>query len=135
MPCEQAVAGLMALPPARGPSSVRSQSVAKDQPCKRQCQTWESTVLVLSTGGDTREEILRCGEVLSTVLLECTVAGMATCTLTHLIELPEGRDFVRAVVGEGHEPHVLIRVGMAPPMENLPAATPRLPLDDILVIR
>ena len=69
------------------------------------------------------------------MLLECTLAGMATCTLTHLIELPESRDIVRSLVGKGREPQVLIWVGMAPPMEDLPAATPRLPLDAVLAIR
>ena len=46
-----------------------------------------SKILVLSTPDDTRTDVLRCGEVLSAVLLECTTAFMATCTLTHLIEL------------------------------------------------
>ena len=94
-----------------------------------------SKVLVLSTAEDTRTDVLRCGEALSTVLLECTMAGMATCTLTHLIELDDSRDIVRRLIGERGEPQVLIRVGIAPPMEDLPAATPRRPLDDVLEIR
>ncbi len=92
-------------------------------------------ILVLSTLEDTRSEVLRCGEVLSTVLLECTVAGMATCPLTHLIELDESRDIVREIVGRRGEPQVLIRAGIAPPLENLPAATPRRGLGDVLQIR
>ncbi|WP_304528608.1 NAD(P)H nitroreductase [Mycobacterium sp. E342] len=92
-------------------------------------------ILVLSTPQDTRSDVLRCGEVLSTVLLECTVAGMATCPLTHLIELDESRDIVRELIGGRGEPQVLIRVGIAPPMEHLPAATPRRPLGDVLQIR
>lgn len=94
-----------------------------------------SKVLVLSTAEDTRTDVLRCGEALSTVLLECTMAGMATCTLTHLIELRDSRDIVRTLIGGRWEPQVLIRVGIAPPMEDLPAATPRRPLDDVLEIR
>jgi hypothetical protein len=47
----------------------------------------QSTVLVLSTDEDTRDDALRCGEALFAVLLECTLAGMATCTLSHLTEL------------------------------------------------
>ncbi len=94
-----------------------------------------SKILVLSTAEDTRTDVLRCGEVLSMVLLECTVAGMATCTLTHLIELDESRDVVRGLIGGHGEPQVLIRAGIAPPMEQLPAATPRRPLDDVLQIR
>lgn len=94
-----------------------------------------SKILVLSTPGDTRLDVLRCGEVLSTVLLECTVAGMATCPLTHLIELEESRDIVRELVGRYGEPQVLIRVGIAPPLEQLPPATPRRRLDDVLQVR
>ncbi len=92
-------------------------------------------ILVLSTPEDARADVLRCGEVLSTVLLECTVAGMATCTLTHLIELDESRDIVREIIGRRGEPQVLVRVGIAPPMEQLPPATPRRRLDDVLQIR
>ncbi len=94
-----------------------------------------SKILVLSTPADTHADVLRCGEVLSTVLLECTMAGMATCTLTHLIESIESRDIVRDLIGRRGEPQVLIRVGIAPPMEALPAPTPRRPLTAVLEIR
>jgi nitroreductase len=94
-----------------------------------------SKVLVLSTPDDTRADVLRCGEVLSTVLIECTMAGMATCTLTHLIESKQSRDIVAGLTGRRGEPQVLIRVGTAPPMESPPAPTPRRPLDSVLQIR
>jgi hypothetical protein len=110
--------------PARGDADRRAE-VAVD---------W-SKILVLSTAGDTRADVFGCGEALSAVLLECTMAGMATCTLTHLIELDESRDIVRTLIGQRGEPQALIRVGIAPPMEDLPAATPRCPLDDVLEIR
>lgn len=93
-----------------------------------------SKILVLSTPEDTRTDVLRCGEVLSTVLLECTMAGMATCTLTHLIETAESREIMRGLVGGRGEPQVLIRVGIAPAMETLPAPTPRRPLAAVLQI-
>ena len=94
-----------------------------------------SKIVVLSAAGDTRPEVFGCGEALSSVLLECTMSGMATCTLTHLIELDESRDIVRGLIDGRREPQALIRVGIAPPMEDLPAATPRRPLDDVLEIR
>jgi len=94
-----------------------------------------SKILVLSTPEDTRADVLRCGEALSSVLLECTMAGMATCTLTHLIESRESRDIVRELIGGRGEPQVLIRVGITPAMDNLPAPTPRRPLDSVLEIR
>lgn len=94
-----------------------------------------SKILVLSTPNDTKTDVLRCGEVLSTVLLECTMAGMATCTLTHLIESSESRDIVRDLIGGRSEPQVLIRVGITPEMEPLPVPTPRRPLHAVLEIR
>jgi len=94
-----------------------------------------SKILVLSTGQDTRADVFMCGEVLSTVLLECTMAGMSTCTLTHLIEVDESRDIVRSLIEQRGQPQVLIRVGIAPPIEDLPAPTPRSPLGDVFQIR
>ncbi len=93
-----------------------------------------SKILVLATPDDTRADVLRCGEVLSTVLLECTMAGLATCTLTHLIEVDESRDIVRGLIERRGQPQVLIRAGIAPPIEHVPAPTPRRPLGDILEI-
>ena len=94
-----------------------------------------SKILVLSTPEDTRADVLRCGEVLSTVLLECTMADIATCTLTHLIEIDESRDIVRSLTAQHGQPQVVIRAGIAPPMEDLLAPTPRRPLDEVLEIR
>jgi hypothetical protein len=91
-----------------------------------------SKILVLSTDEDTRNDALRCGEVLSTVWLECTMAGMATCPLTHMTELAASRNLIRTLTGRAAAPEVLIRVGVAPVMEESPAATPRRPLADVL---
>ncbi len=91
-----------------------------------------SKILVLSTSEDSRLDVLRCGEALSTVLLECTMYGMATCTLTHLIESSESRDIVRDLIGYLGEPQVLVRVGITPPLDGVAAPTPRRPLDHVL---
>lgn len=93
-----------------------------------------SKILVLSTPDDTRADVLRCGEVLSTVLLECTMAFLATCPLTHLIELDESREIVRGLLRDGGQPQVLIRAGIAPAMEAVPPPTPRRPPDEVLEI-
>jgi len=63
------------------------------------------------------------------------MAFMATCTLTHLIELDESREIVRGLLNDGGQPQVLIRVGIAPPMEAVPSPTPRRPPSDVLQIR
>jgi len=131
------------IPPEALPStSERGRvDVARDFPARSAADRrpdlgvdW-SKIVVLSAAGDARPEVFGCGEALSNVLLECTMGGMATCTLTHLIELDESRDIVRRLIRERGEPQVLIRVGIAPPIEDLPAATPRRPLDDVLEIR
>lgn len=115
--------------------------VARDFPVKGQrnrgpeVKADRSRILVLSTPGDTRTDVVRCGEVLSTVLLECTSAFLATCTVTHLIEVDESRDIVRSLLDRRGEPQVLIRAGIAPPMEEIPEPTPRRPLGEVLEIR
>jgi hypothetical protein len=92
----------------------------------------QSEVLVLSTDHDTREDALRCGEALSAVLLECTCAGFATCTLTHITELWSSRNLVGTLTGRPAMPQVLIRVGEAPVLGEAPPMTPRRPLGEVL---
>jgi hypothetical protein len=94
----------------------------------------QSTVLVLSTDEDTRYDAFRCGEALSAVLLECTLAGMATCTLTHLTELQTSRHLVGNLTGRAALPQLLIRVGEAPVIGEAPPMTPRRQLRDVLTV-
>jgi nitroreductase len=94
----------------------------------------QSKILVLSTYDDNRENTLRCGEALSRLLLECTAAGLATCILTHMIELHTSREIVRRLTGRRAEPQVLIRVGRAPEITPPPVRTPRRPVADVLDI-
>jgi hypothetical protein len=69
-------------------------------------------ILVLSTRHDDAPlDVLRCGEALSAVLLDCTVAGLATCTLTHMTELAMSRDTIAQLTGTAGTPQLLIRVG------------------------
>ncbi|MDT5070077.1 MAG: hypothetical protein QOK02_6232 [Mycobacterium sp.] len=93
-----------------------------------------STVLVLSTVEDTRDDALRCGEALSAVLLECALAGMATCTLTQLTELRSSRNVIGTLTGRAAMPQLLIRVGEAPVFGEEPPLTPRRPLDEVLTL-
>jgi nitroreductase len=93
-----------------------------------------STVVVLSTFDDTYDSALRCGEMLSAVLLDATMAGLATCPLTHITELAASRELVAELLGQDTVPQVLIRIGLAPAMEDVPAATPRRPIDEVLEV-
>jgi hypothetical protein len=92
----------------------------------------QSKIFVLSTSHeDSRSDVLRCGEALSAVLLEGTLAGLATCTLTHMTELLPSREVIRALIGQAGSPQLLVRVGVAPWEHPLPA-TPRRPLSETL---
>lgn len=94
----------------------------------------QAKVLALSTARDTPKNLLRCGELLSEVLLEATLAGLATCTITHMLELTASREVVGAAIGRAH-PQALIRVGLAPTFGRVSPPTPRRSLADVLEIR
>jgi nitroreductase len=91
---------------------------------------------VLSAPRDTRVDALNCGEALSAILLECTMAGLATCPVTHITELEAGRDIIRVLTSvPAAVPQVLIRVGIEPADELAPKPTPRRPVSEVLEIR
>jgi hypothetical protein len=92
-------------------------------------------ILLLSTQSDEPADALACGEALSAALLECTMAGFATCTLTHITEVRTTREMVTALMGYDCVPQVLIRVGVAPVIENLPPFSPRRQVDDVFRVQ
>lgn len=89
-----------------------------------------ATVAVISALGDTAADILACGEALSAVLLQATVAGLATCTLTQMTEQAATRDMVSTLTGHPF-PQVLVRIGVAPVLDGVSPTTPRRPLSDV----
>ncbi|ORV47672.1 NAD(P)H nitroreductase [Mycobacterium europaeum] len=96
----------------------------------------QAKVLVLSTPGEARADALRCGQVLSAILLECTMAGFATCTVTHVTELRPSRDMISELIPDAEAvPQVLIRVGTALPGRGAPEPTPRRRIHDVLEMR
>ena len=98
----------------------------------------QSKVLVLSTYDDTHESVLECGEALSEILLDATMVGLATCTLTHLTEIEASRDVVATLIDQrdrGITPQVLIRVGLTPSLQDVPPPTPRRSLSEVLTVR
>lgn len=95
----------------------------------------QAMIVVLSTYDSERATALECGEMLSAVLLEATMAGLATCTLTNITELWPGRDVVASLIGRAATPQVLIRTGLAPELEQLPPPTPRRPIDEVFQVR
>ena len=94
----------------------------------------QATVAVISALGDTRGDIFACGETLSAILLEATIAGLASCTLTHITEHPATCDIVSALTGHPL-PQVLVRIGTAPALDDVPPPTPRRQLSDVFRFR
>ncbi len=95
-------------------------------------------VAVLSTYDNTPHSVLRCGELLSAVLLDATMVDLATCTLTHITEMPASRDILATLIGQSSDditPQVLIRIGRTPSIEDVPPPTPRRPVDEVLEVR
>jgi hypothetical protein len=102
---------------------------------RREIPRDRAKVVVLSTYDEDRLSVLRCGEKLSALLLEATMAGLATCTITHMTELQASREIVMSLVERGATPQALIRVGVAPMIEACPPATPRRPMTEVLEVR
>ncbi len=103
---------LLSGPEAAVVDIARAFPPAGEDPHRSGVEHDRSKIVVLSTlGGDSRLDVLRCGEALSAVLLECTVAGMATCTLTHMTEMAMSRDTISQLTGTAGTPQLLIRVG------------------------
>lgn len=94
-----------------------------------------SKILMLTTDDDEPASALRCGEALSVILLECTMAGMATCPVTHLTELSVSRELLAALTDHLDLPQVLVRVGIASTLDKSPPPTPRRSLTDVLQVK
>ncbi|MFF2083582.1 Acg family FMN-binding oxidoreductase [Nocardia sp. NPDC058176] len=90
----------------------------------------QSYLILLSTAEESPLQWLRTGEALSAILLECTVAGWATCPLTHITETSAGRALLQGFTTNRGNPQVLLRVGTAPENDR-PPATPRHPLTEV----
>jgi hypothetical protein len=55
--------------------------------------------------------------------------------LTHVTELEASRHIIAVLIGQDTTPQVLIRVGVAPSTDDVPPATPRRPVDEVLIVR
>src|SRR5574337_180276 len=91
-----------------------------------------ATILVLSTRTDSPADALATGEMLSAVLLECTMAGLATCPLTHLTEMQVTREIVETLLGHDGVAQILVRVGMPVTTNEVAPFTARRRLEDVL---
>ncbi|QBS39308.1 hypothetical protein [Nocardia sp. CS682] len=91
-------------------------------------------LVVLSSTDDSAMQWLHTGEALSVLLLECTAAGLNTCALTHITEVPAGRRLLAGLTAYDGLPQVVVRIGTAPD-DHEPPPTPRRPLTDVFTTR
>jgi hypothetical protein len=106
---------------------------ALDQPQGSADSDDAGVLLVLGAAGNDRLSLLRSGEALSAVLLAATRMGLATCTLSQVLELGCTRDVVRTrVLNAATYPHVVLRVGRSLPTAGPVPPTPRRPLHDVV---
>jgi nitroreductase len=121
-------------PAAFGPRStsealpVRDFGLGRDTK-QRDVQSFEvePTIAVLATKGDTPLDWLRAGIALERVLLEATVAGIATACMSQPLEVPP----LRHLYDEGRPQaatQMILRLGYAPPA----TPTPRRPLHEVV---
>jgi len=90
-----------------------------------------SVLLVISAVEATRRAFFGCGETLSQVLIEATMAGFATSVMTRVVEVAATRDIVADVVGRSL-PQVIVRIGARCNRDLLPPPVPRRPLSEVL---
>ena len=87
-------------------------------------------LVLLSTPGDQPADWLRAGQALERVLLEATLAGLATSLTSHPLEASDLRLLARDPEwGRGHV-QMIVRLGYGPQGP----ATPRRPVRDVLEI-
>jgi len=92
-------------------------------------------ILLLSTDASGRADALASGEALSGILLQCTMDGFATCTVTHLTELYVTREIIQSLMDHDGVPQVLVRVGLVPVNEKPAPPTPRRALSEVLRLK
>ena len=92
-------------------------------------------VLLISTDEYGCADALASGETLSAVLLECTVAGLATCPVSHVTEVAVARELIQSYMDHDRIPQLLIRVGAVPATEKTPPPTPRRALSEVLRVQ
>ncbi|MEV5649243.1 hypothetical protein AB0L57_13400 [Nocardia sp. NPDC052254] len=91
-----------------------------------------AALVVLSTAANSEPDWLATGEALSTTLLSATAAGLATCPLTHITEIPAALRTIATLLPEPSRiPQAVIRLGSAP-HDYVAPPTPRRGTDDFL---
>lgn len=91
--------------------------------------------ILLYASEDSPRSWLRAGEALSSILLRATTFGLATCTVSHVLQDPESRELLRRALPPAARvsaiPQLLVRVGAAMSTPLL-TTSPRRSIDDVM---
>jgi nitroreductase len=102
------------------------------EPVETPADDREPVLLVLGTRKDDRLSRLRVGEAVSSVLLNATSRGLASCVLTEPLGFRDVRLVVRSKQLDGAHPQAVIRVGYPLAGAAPLPATPRRAIDEML---
>lgn len=86
-------------------------------------------VVVIGSFDDTRADRIRAGQAMQRVLLTATAAGLDASFISQPVEVPEVRGELRALLGGGLWPQIVLRLGRGAPVPW----TPRRSLADVLL--
>lgn len=122
---------------AFGPRKQAGKAPVRDFAGRRKIADRGTTVFetlphlaLLSTRGEGPADWLRAGQALERVLLEATLADLATSLTSHALEEPELRLLARDPASGTGQVHMVLRLGYGP----RGPATPRRPVKDVLEI-
>lgn len=95
--------------------------------------TQDGMLMICASSDDTISRI-RAGESLSAVWLQATRESLAVVPLSQAVEVDETRvELQTAILGDLAFPQILLRVGWLPPTRSRLTATPRRPINEVLV--
>ena len=86
-------------------------------------------LVVLATAGDGTADWLAAGRALDRMLLAATGHGLSAAFLNYPVQVPELREGVRQVLATDDHPQLLLRLGLATPVDR---PTPRRSLDAVI---
>jgi nitroreductase len=84
----------------------------------------EPLTMVIGSSDDSRLSRLRAGQAMQRVLLAATAAGLSASFVAQLIEVPDVRADLRALLGGGIWPQAVLRLGYASPIPGVVVGRP-----------
>ena len=124
--------GLGGVASALAPWTMKMLDLSRIQAARDKNLCIEAPGLVVIASEDSVPHFLETGEVLGQVLLTLTREGLQTSYFNMLIQSPETRLRLRALLGLSSWPQLLLRVGFC---LAEPALTPRRDLDEVIISR